>query len=112
MAAMVRIDLKSSMVGLASGFFLEQHIIQLQPPSAPGLLNCLLTRAHVMNRRDFLGGVAAVGLSGCARRVRTAATPPVMPAYEALPRLMPIRARIDPRLVALVEDRIRGRQIA
>jgi D-amino-acid oxidase len=44
-----------------------------------------------MNRRDFLGGVALAGLSGCARRVPTA----VVPAHEILPKLMPVRAQVD-----------------
>jgi D-amino-acid oxidase len=53
-----------------------------------------------MNRRDFLGGVAVVGLSGCGMRAKTAATPPVnlspgLPPYDVLPKLMPIRAHVD-----------------
>jgi D-amino-acid oxidase len=48
-----------------------------------------------MNRRHFLGGVAVAGLSGCAHKIRTAAVPTVLPPYEVLPRLMPIRARLD-----------------
>jgi glycine/D-amino acid oxidase-like deaminating enzyme len=48
-----------------------------------------------MNRRDFLGGIAAVGLSGCARQPRTAAIAPGLPTYTALPKLMPIRAQPD-----------------
>jgi glycine/D-amino acid oxidase-like deaminating enzyme len=45
-----------------------------------------------MNRRDFLGGVALAGLSGCARRVQTAAIPP---PHEVFPKLMPVRAEVD-----------------
>jgi glycine/D-amino acid oxidase-like deaminating enzyme len=53
-----------------------------------------------MNRRDFLGGVAVVSLSGCGMRAKTAATPPVnvspaLPPYDVLPKLMPIRAHVD-----------------
>ncbi len=48
-----------------------------------------------MNRRNFLAGVGMVGLSGCARTTRTAATPPVLPPYDVLPKLMPIRAHAD-----------------
>jgi D-amino-acid oxidase len=48
-----------------------------------------------MNRRDFLAGVAMAGLSGCAHKVRTAATPSVLPPRDILPKLMPIRAQLD-----------------
>jgi D-amino-acid oxidase len=48
-----------------------------------------------MNRRSFLAGVGMVGLGGCARTTRTAATPPVLPPYDVLPKLMPIRAHVD-----------------
>jgi D-amino-acid oxidase len=48
-----------------------------------------------MNRRDFLGGVAMASLSGCSPKVRRAATPPVLPPYDVLPKLMPIRAETD-----------------
>ncbi len=48
-----------------------------------------------MNRRDFLGGVAIASLSGCAPKVRRAATPPGLPSYDVLPKLMPIRAEVD-----------------
>jgi D-amino-acid oxidase len=44
-----------------------------------------------MNRRDFLGGAAAVGLAGCARRAKPIAVAP----YDVLPKLMPIRAHAD-----------------
>ena len=44
-----------------------------------------------MNRRDFLGGIALAGLSGCARRVQTAVPPP----HEVFPKLMPVRAEVD-----------------
>jgi len=54
-----------------------------------------------MDRRDFLAGVGAVGLSGCGNRAKTVATVPVtaplaaLPPYDALPMLMPVRAHID-----------------
>src|SRR5580692_7208499 len=53
-----------------------------------------------MNRRDFLGGVGLAGLSGCGVRAKTASTPPAptppaLPPYDAVPTLMPIRARVD-----------------
>jgi D-amino-acid oxidase len=48
-----------------------------------------------MNRRDFLGGVAAVGLSGCARKTSTAVIPPGLAPYDVLPKIMPIRAHVD-----------------
>src|SRR5580700_2400240 len=48
-----------------------------------------------MNRRDFLGAVAVAGLSGCAPKVRRAATSPGLPPYDVLPKLMPIRADVD-----------------
>jgi D-amino-acid oxidase len=44
-----------------------------------------------MNRRDFLGGVALAGLTGCARRAKIAA----VPSTEIIPKLMPIRADLD-----------------
>src|SRR5580704_16378482 len=53
-----------------------------------------------MNRRDFLGGVAAVGLAGCGVKAKTGATLPIaaspaLPPYDVLPKLMPIRAHVD-----------------
>ncbi|HEV2447342.1 MAG TPA: FAD-dependent oxidoreductase, partial [Candidatus Sulfopaludibacter sp.] len=49
-----------------------------------------------MNRRDFLGGAAMIGLAGCARTTRTTAAPPPRPlAYPAIPTLMPVRAQVD-----------------
>ena len=48
-----------------------------------------------MNRRDFLGGIAALGLNGCAYRTRTAAKIPPLPRYDAVPTLMPVRADSD-----------------
>src|SRR6266487_4486944 len=60
--------------------------IESDPGSARGL----------MNRRDFLGSIAIAGLTGCAPRARIAATPPLgLPSYDALPKLMPIRAHAD-----------------
>jgi len=50
-----------------------------------------------MNRRSFLSGVAAVGLSGCARQIKTARALPPQPLapYDAVPKLMPVRAEVD-----------------
>jgi glycine/D-amino acid oxidase-like deaminating enzyme len=48
-----------------------------------------------MNRRDFLGGMAVVGLSGCARKTKTAVALPSLPSYDVVPKLMPIRAHVD-----------------
>ena len=48
-----------------------------------------------MNRRDFLGSVAAATLGGCATKVKRAATPPGLPPYDILPKLLPIRAEVD-----------------
>jgi D-amino-acid oxidase len=48
-----------------------------------------------MNRRDFLGGVAVASLSACARKTRIATPAQVLPAYDAVPKLMPIRAHVD-----------------
>lgn len=47
-----------------------------------------------MNRRNFLGSVAAAGLSGCATKTRTAPAP-ILPPSAAVPPLAPIRARPD-----------------
>ncbi|MBV8904154.1 MAG: FAD-binding oxidoreductase [Acidobacteriia bacterium] len=53
-----------------------------------------------MNRRAFLGGIARIGLSGCAVRNGTlpanpAAVVPGFPAPAGVPVLMPIRAEVD-----------------
>jgi D-amino-acid oxidase len=48
-----------------------------------------------MNRRNFLGSVAAAGLTGCAPKSRVAVATPGLPSYEIVPRLMPIRAEVD-----------------
>jgi len=60
-----------------------------------------------MNRRSFLSGVAAVGLTGCASQTKTAGShpPPTPPArglspqplapFDAVPKLMPVRAEVD-----------------
>jgi D-amino-acid oxidase len=48
-----------------------------------------------MNRRDFLRGIAITGLSGCATKVRQAATPPGLPPHGLVPNLMPIQAQVD-----------------
>lgn len=44
-----------------------------------------------MNRRDFLGGVALAGLTGCVRKAPIAAVRPA----ESIPKLMPVRAQLD-----------------
>src|ERR1041385_3168158 len=49
----------------------------------------------IMQRRDFLGALAAAGLSGCASKIRTAAAPPAPPSYPLLPAIKPIRAQVD-----------------
>jgi glycine/D-amino acid oxidase-like deaminating enzyme len=48
-----------------------------------------------MNRRDFMMTAAAAGLSGCAPKIRPAATTPALPPYAVLPELMPVRAQLD-----------------
>ena len=49
-----------------------------------------------MKRRDFLGGLTALGgLAGCAPRSLTQATPGTPSAYAALPKILPIRAQTD-----------------
>lgn len=48
-----------------------------------------------MDRRTLLGGVAALGLTGCARSVKTAGLPAGAPVAERLPELRPIRAQTD-----------------
>ena len=48
-----------------------------------------------MNRRVFLGGVAAAGLSGCATRNRPLTALPAVPVANTVPLLMPIRAELD-----------------
>jgi D-amino-acid oxidase len=49
-----------------------------------------------MNRRSFLSGVAALGVTGCARQIKTArALPPQPLAAYAVPKLMPVRAEVD-----------------
>src|ERR1700680_5047711 len=48
-----------------------------------------------MNRRTFLGGFAAAGLSGCTHRAKIAASAPAPVGYDRIPNLPPIRAQID-----------------
>ncbi len=49
-----------------------------------------------MKRRNFLGGgLAALGLTGCVERARNGAVVAPLPAYDRVPRLMPIRAHAD-----------------
>ena len=67
----------------------------MSPPRTP------VCGGGLMDRRNFLAGVGAVGLSGCGMRARTAATVPArtsaaaLPPYDVVPRLMPIRAHTD-----------------
>jgi glycine/D-amino acid oxidase-like deaminating enzyme len=49
----------------------------------------------LMNRRNFLGGVAALGLNGCAHRAGPIAKIAPLPPYDAVPKLMPVRAEVD-----------------
>ncbi len=52
-----------------------------------------------MNRRSFLGAMAAAGLTGCAHQNQTAGrlpqTPQALPPYDAVPKLMPVRAEVN-----------------
>jgi D-amino-acid oxidase len=48
-----------------------------------------------MNRRDFLGGIAVAGLTGCAPKIKRAAIPPALAPFDTLPQLMPVRAHVD-----------------
>lgn len=48
----------------------------------------------MMNRREFLGGVAMIGLSGCAHQTRTSVLPRPIP-IGGIPTLMPVRAELD-----------------
>src|SRR5882724_7185488 len=48
-----------------------------------------------MNRRVFLGGVAMAGLNACSYRTRPAAPASIAPAYDPIPKLMPVRAHAD-----------------
>src|SRR5215472_2294346 len=47
-----------------------------------------------MNRREFLGGAAMIGLGGCAHTTRTVA-PPQGRIPVGVPSLMPVRAELD-----------------
>ena len=48
-----------------------------------------------INRRSFLGGVAAMGLTGCARPIKTVGPGLPLTPYDAVPKLMPVRADVD-----------------
>ena len=48
-----------------------------------------------MNRREFLGGAAMIGLSGCAHKTRTSVLPPGPIPLGGIPTLMPVRAELD-----------------
>ena len=48
-----------------------------------------------MNRREFLGGAALIGLSGCAYKTRTSVLPPGPIPIGGIPSLMPVRAELD-----------------
>jgi glycine/D-amino acid oxidase-like deaminating enzyme len=54
-----------------------------------------LNKTNLLSRRDLLCGVAVAGLTGCAPKVRTAATPPNLPPYAVLPKLIPVDAQVD-----------------
>jgi D-amino-acid oxidase len=63
---------------------------------------CTESFLRSMNRRSFLqgsgalAGLSAMGLSGCAKQVRTAAvSAPLLPIYDAYTPLVPIRAHAD-----------------
>jgi len=49
----------------------------------------------MMKRRDFIGGIAMAGLSGCATKARIASNPPHLAPWDVLPKLMPVRAQTD-----------------
>ncbi len=49
----------------------------------------------LLNRRSFLAGTAALGLNSCAYRARTSTKIPPLPRYDAVPKLMPVRADVD-----------------
>jgi D-amino-acid oxidase len=50
-----------------------------------------------MNRRSFLGGVAALGLSGCAHQTKVSAVgaPQPLDPFDKVPDLPPVRAQVD-----------------
>jgi D-amino-acid oxidase len=48
-----------------------------------------------MRRREFLGGAALAGLTGCAHRTAMVATPALRAPYGTQPGLIPIRAEVD-----------------
>jgi len=49
-----------------------------------------------MTRRDFAYGAAVASLTGCAPKAKLSAPlPPSLPSYDAVPKLMPIRAHVD-----------------
>ena len=48
-----------------------------------------------MNRRSFLGSIAAAGLTGCAHQIKTAGAGLPLASYDAVPKLAPVRAEVD-----------------
>jgi D-amino-acid oxidase len=51
-----------------------------------------------MDRRSFLAGTTLAALTACTARRRTSATAqplPALPTYDAVPKLMPVRAHAD-----------------
>jgi glycine/D-amino acid oxidase-like deaminating enzyme len=52
-----------------------------------------LLQCGVINRRDLLLGLTVTGLSGCAPKIRKAASPSL--PYAVLPRIAPIQAQVD-----------------
>jgi glycine/D-amino acid oxidase-like deaminating enzyme len=63
-------------------------------PGVPALPQLSKSRKP-MGRRDFLSGVAIIGLSGCAHNVRTSVLPPRPSSTFGIPTLMPVRAELD-----------------
>ncbi|MEO8130756.1 MAG: twin-arginine translocation signal domain-containing protein, partial [Bryobacteraceae bacterium] len=49
----------------------------------------------MLNRRDFIGGAAIAGLTGCAPRARVSIAPPQLAPWDVPPKLMPVRAATD-----------------
>jgi glycine/D-amino acid oxidase-like deaminating enzyme len=47
-----------------------------------------------MQRRDFLAALAGAGMSGCAPKIRNAASAPPVSRYR-IPEIMPVRAQAD-----------------
>src|SRR5262245_47002237 len=62
----------------------------------PGLDRPSSSARSPMKRRDFLSAGAMLSLGGCtARQTKVAAPIPALARYDAVPKLMPIRAHVD-----------------